>query len=589
LAPGSLLPSTQVRKALPALFPCAVFAVLTTASWQRWIQPYVDTGRELMVPWRLSRGEALYRDVHFHHGPLAPYLAAAIDRAVGPSLPARTAFAFAVAIAGLEALRRIAARALPPTRAAVAMASAIATAVFLRPGGWLFPFSFDTALAAAGLTWLAWGCEEKRRAGTAAVAAGLFAALTSRVEIGVVGAAAAAWALRREPRRLAAALLPAAAAAAAFYASVSAGIPYRTLVRDGWLAVLHPPAAFQNVYRTYAGLDAPGLRLLELVLASVLALLAICALLLGAAVSRRATPASQAAGDVLAVILLAVPAILLLFPPPALQAAAWATPPIIRVLPPLVLVLAGWRALWIVRPSAGDPVPGVGDATVLVAAFFAARLLLAAGYVGPYDAFFLPLPIVVAAVAAWRGAGGWASAAGASLPRLVTLALVVFVLFRVATQVRDDRSSAWSRVETGVGSLMLREPVASATRAALRDLTSRLAPGSRMTGFPETGFFNYALGLPSATRYEQYFPGHQDAPAERELIGDLASRPPDAILVANVLAVGEHAPAFGRDYLAALDAFVRARFPLAAAWGPGAGPDPRIGDPQFFVAVRVPR
>src|SRR5262249_49468478 len=133
---GRLLPSVEVRKALPALFPCAVFALLTAASWQRWIQPYVDTGRELMVPWRVSRGEALYRDVHFHHGPLAPYLGAALDRLAGRSLPARTLLAFAIALLGLEALRRIAARTLSPARASVAMALAVATALFLRPGGW---------------------------------------------------------------------------------------------------------------------------------------------------------------------------------------------------------------------------------------------------------------------------------------------------------------------------------------------------------------------------------------------------------------------------------------------------------------------
>ena len=579
-----------MRKALPALFPCAVLALLTAASWQRGIQPYVDTGRELMVPWRVSQGEALYRDVHFHHGPLAPYIGAALDRVAGRSLPARTVFAFAIALAALEALRRIAIGALPPGRAGVAMAAAIAAAVFLRPGGWLFPFSFDTAIAAAGLMWAAWGSDAPGRGRTAAVALGLFAALTSRVEIGAVGLAAVAWGLRRDTRRMAAALLPPVAAAAAFYGIVSAGIPYGRLVRDGWLAVLHPPEAFRNVYRTYAGLDAPGLRLLELLLAAVLVVLAICALLVGAAVSRRArAPLARAAGDVLAIGLVAIPAFLLVFPPESLQAAAWAIPPLIRPLPPILLVLAVWRLGSAVRREIGDPLPGIGDATVVVAAFFAARLLLAAGYVGPYDAFFLPLPIVAAAAAAWRAARSAAPSAGPSLPRLVTAALVLFTLFRTASQVRDYRFPAWTPVATRVGTVVLPEPVGGATRAALLALEQRLPAGARVTGFPETGFFNYALGLTSATRYEQYFPGHQDAEAEERLVEELAARPPAAILVANVLAVGEHSPAFGKDYLSRLDAFVRSRFPLAAAWGPGAGPDPRVGDPQFFVAVRVPR
>src|SRR5262249_40392830 len=155
--------------------------------------------------------------------------------------------------------------------------------------------------------------------------------------------------------------------------------------------------------------------------------------------------------------------------------------------------------------------------------------------VGPYDAFFLPLPIVVVAAAAWRGAEAAASAAGASLPRLVTAALVLFAVLRTARQAGDDRSPGWSRLTTPAARLFLRAPVAGATRAAVSDLALRLPRGSRVTGFPETGFFAYTLDLASATRYEQYFPGHQDGEAEREVIADLAARPPSAVLVANVL------------------------------------------------------
>jgi len=61
------------------LLPYAVFLLLAAVSWNRWIEPYVDTGRELMVPWRVAQGETLYRDVRFYYGPLAPWLAAGVD------------------------------------------------------------------------------------------------------------------------------------------------------------------------------------------------------------------------------------------------------------------------------------------------------------------------------------------------------------------------------------------------------------------------------------------------------------------------------------------------------------------------------
>src|SRR5262245_27444753 len=75
---------------LATALPFAVFALLALISWNRWLEPYVDSGRELMVPGRVAGGERLYSQIEFHHGPLAPYIGAAIDRVFGRSLPART-------------------------------------------------------------------------------------------------------------------------------------------------------------------------------------------------------------------------------------------------------------------------------------------------------------------------------------------------------------------------------------------------------------------------------------------------------------------------------------------------------------------
>ena len=84
----AIQPRTEspLKRALPVLFPYAVFVLLALVSWNRWIEPYVDSGRELMVPWRLSQGEAMYRDVRFYYGPLAPLLAAEVDSVAGRSL-----------------------------------------------------------------------------------------------------------------------------------------------------------------------------------------------------------------------------------------------------------------------------------------------------------------------------------------------------------------------------------------------------------------------------------------------------------------------------------------------------------------------
>src|SRR5262249_11437903 len=154
-------------------------------------------------------------------------------------------------------------------------AAAVATAMFVRPGGWLFPFSVDCAIAVTALTWalLASESDPPRRDGVAGFC--LLAVLLARVEMGLAGIAVLALHVlaRREPLRLLRLAFFPAAAAAVVYGAASYGIPSARLVDDGWLRVLRPPEAFGNVYRAYAGLDAIGLRLAELALAGIVLVL----------------------------------------------------------------------------------------------------------------------------------------------------------------------------------------------------------------------------------------------------------------------------------------------------------------------------
>ena len=50
----------------------AVGAAMLAWSWGTWPNAYVDFGRELYVPWRLTEGEVLYRDIAWFNGPLSP-------------------------------------------------------------------------------------------------------------------------------------------------------------------------------------------------------------------------------------------------------------------------------------------------------------------------------------------------------------------------------------------------------------------------------------------------------------------------------------------------------------------------------------
>ncbi len=63
-----------------------VFCALMAWTWRKWPHVLVDFGRELYVPWRLSEGDVLYRDIAYFNGPLSPYFNSALFSAFGVSM-----------------------------------------------------------------------------------------------------------------------------------------------------------------------------------------------------------------------------------------------------------------------------------------------------------------------------------------------------------------------------------------------------------------------------------------------------------------------------------------------------------------------
>jgi hypothetical protein len=224
----------------------------------------------------------------------------------------------------------------------------------------------------------------------------------------------------------------------------------------------------------------------------------------------------------------------------------------------------------------------------VLATLFGARLLLAAGYVGPYNAYFLPLPILVACAVLLRGAERWTPALGEPLPALTRGALAALLVASLAGFAASYRSAGWDRLETRAGSVVLPAREAIPARLALADLAHRIPPGGTLMGFPEAGFFEYVLPARNPLPLEQFWPGHLDPAGEERIVRRLAASPPDAVVLINALAIGEGARAFGEDYSRRLGGFVSSWSRPAAAYGPGARIGAKIGDPQFFIEIRVP-
>ena len=55
-------------------------------TWNVCPDPVIDYGREVYVPWRITQGQVLYRDINYFNGPLSPYLDALLFKLFGPSI-----------------------------------------------------------------------------------------------------------------------------------------------------------------------------------------------------------------------------------------------------------------------------------------------------------------------------------------------------------------------------------------------------------------------------------------------------------------------------------------------------------------------
>jgi hypothetical protein len=63
-----------------------VFVLAAVLSWRRWPDLLVDFGIQLYLPWRISEGEVLYRDVaYLTGGPLSQYFNALLFKIFGVS------------------------------------------------------------------------------------------------------------------------------------------------------------------------------------------------------------------------------------------------------------------------------------------------------------------------------------------------------------------------------------------------------------------------------------------------------------------------------------------------------------------------
>lgn len=581
----------------------ALGTVLVSRTWMTWIQPTIDSGRELSIPARVAAGERLYGDVVAHYGPVPAWLHAAAYRVAGFHL--WTPLLLLVPLAALASLSLLVLgrRAGEARGAAWGVAWGLSIALAAPNGGALvFPYSFAAAHA---LAWssaaLALALSSSRFAPASSLLWGL--ALASKPEAALASLAAALLAAAVSPPALRRRLLSFAAGGvgigAAIWGVALRGLPLGPLRLEGPLVLFSPPAEWRRVYATVSGLSGAASSLSDAVTSAFLAALLLGVVLLAERVRPRlggALPFALWALSLLSAGLLGTTG--------AGRLVDRATPPLLFCAPAALLAASlglAWSALRqgstaalpdpspTSREAEGAP-PASSPAVALVSlvafgGLSSLRVLLGMRYgwsATPYAAL-AALPLSAAAgVLVFRLVRRLLPAGGGA--RTLAPILAALVLLQSARIWIAADPARFEAVETPRGTLRLPRPLAAPVRGALGYVGARARPGDELAGFPEAGFFSFALALPNALRQDQVLPGHLDAAAEAAACERIRERRPRFVLLANQPSAAFGPVSFGSDYATGLWAEVERLYRPAAFFGSGPPGDP-VGFGPFFVRV----
>lgn len=560
-------------------------ATIAAKRWGGGLDPLIDFGRELYVPWQLARGEVLYRDIAYLEGPLSPYWNALWFSILPVSIRTVEIVNLGV-IAAVSALifalmRRLGDRLVAFSSVAVFLAifafNLMGTGANMN---WLTPYShgmtLGVALALLSL-WLLSRYERGRgrvQLGGAALATGL--ALLTKPEIGAasllalgVGWSALALSDPRSERRLRGelAVLLVAGIAPFLLAVVSLGaaMPWPQALEGalgGWPSALRSEVRGLHFYRWIMGIDDPVANLRSMgesaaVWALGLAPAAVIALALRRPGRIRA---ALAAGLPLAFVVLAVATGL---------SVDWAEA--FRAVTPFALgffVYAAWR-WWRSRRGAEGGRAALELALSTLALVLLLKILLKSHMYGYGFGLSLPATLLLVLVLLQRiperierwGGYGWAfrglGLAFLGLASLGCLQLSGYMALR-------------KTIPIGAGGDRFRADRALARTAMVASLVdwvgTKLPPDASLLVLPEGVMVNYLTRRINPTRQLSFIPPEVVIFGEDRMLRDLQEEPPDFVALVHRDTREYGLPLFGTDYAASVLEWVRERYvPVAMA------------------------
>jgi hypothetical protein len=574
---------------------CALFLLLLRSSWLKWGDPIIDTGRELEIPWKVARGQLLYRDMAYNYGPLSPLFHGLLFKLFGVRLAVVTWSGIAAA-AGGTALVWHACRGLAGRIAACAVA-----AVFLfecafqhyMPNGifnFVLPYSFPavhgTLLALGAFGALAnWTAAPRRgRLAAAGVLAGL--SLLCKIEMACAMLvplfllpALAAWKDARRRRGLVgdqlAWLVPCAMTTVAGFAPFVFGSSFGDVV---WRNVLRPQLVDVRsnlFFMTHLGLADLRTNLWRIGVgivawAAALTLLGLTAALLDGPLR------SRGGRKVLGLVVLgATCALGWRWLPPGLEFAA------LSAIGCGVTLACAWRLAS--RAGPADPRTLQLLALALFATLALLRMFLTAGTF--HYGFYLAVPALIL----------FGIVLFAELPRAVPFlarrrvgyetALACFLIVLSVRSFYLGSLPAYGQktiVLSGTQGTMLvsATPYGVTSGEYLRDALSHLQTvgraGDTLLVLPEGATINFLSGQVNPTYYDVLIPPELEAPGvEDALIGQIDTRGVDRILFVERTVAEYGRRGLGLDYGLKLMRYLGEHYAVEATFGPPPyGPTP---------------
>jgi hypothetical protein len=521
-------------------------AGLFLVSRGKWSDALVDSGNVWIIPFTISRGELLYRDVVYWFGPFTPYFHGTIFRVFGPSFSTLVVAGVLGSIATLAALyyalRRVASR----TEALLWSALAIPALVFMpNSGGAVLGMGYRmwhaatfALLAVAVLV----GPAEARRGRHALLAGGLAGlAGLCRTEWGLVtllvtGLVVLRW--EKDRRRVWRAELAVAAGFLLVFGGVfllfgiAAG--WRALVQDAPVLLLNLPAE-TRAHAAFSGSSGWPDGVWTLLYSAAMWL---AVFLLMEIVALRELDPSRARRRLpwLAVLL------------GLFAAAAWGGGALSGGLiwsgAPLVCAVSCLVALRSGRAPSATALFGFGILGLLLShrRFF---FIGDGAYVGPPLLFALVCAAGLCSMAVSREKDAAArEKLRVGVAVLVVLLIGVAFAARLVEYGRDERVA----IRGTAGFLTARPELAR----EIEDLAAAILAGSSaeegLVVFPEGEILNYLSGRRNPIRHKLYLPGYVNAGNEGEILGELEMAAPAAVVIWR-RSLGEYgAGPFGEDY-----------------------------------------